>query len=172
MFFCTGMNEKFSPLRVKFKVTEVNPEIALQNLQEVQEFIDTNYPGENAKAQCELYKTKAQEAMTQQLEMRLLTEPTHRKESVTPYKEKNTQSFFSKNLDTTSRIDKMISSVITMENLKILAKEADTLSGKDREKLVEYFKTLPSEQLAEIKPESETAQKAWDEQYGLVLRDK
>ncbi|HAT9010237.1 TPA: hypothetical protein JBB20_10895, partial [Legionella pneumophila subsp. pneumophila] len=170
--FCTGMNEKFSPLRVKFKVTEVNPEIALQNLQEVQEFIDTNYPGENAKAQCELYKTKAQEAMTQQLEMRLLTEPTHRKESVTPYKEKNTQSFFSKNLDTTSRIDKMISSVITMENLKILAKEADTLSGKDREKLVEYFKTLPSEQLAEIKPESETAQKAWDEQYGLVFRDK
>lgn len=66
----------------------------------------------------------------------------------------------------------MISSVITMENLKILAKEADTLSGKDREKLVEYFKTLPSEQLAEIKAESETAQKAWDEQYGLVLRDK
>ncbi|MFO8773319.1 Dot/Icm T4SS effector MavC [Legionella pneumophila serogroup 1] len=170
--FCTGMNEKFSPLRVKFKVTEVNPEIALQNLQEVQEFIDTNYPGENTKAQCELYKTKAQEAMTKQLEMRLLTEPTHRKESVAPYKEKNTQSFFSKNLDTTSRIDKMISSVITMENLKILAREADTLSGKDREKLVEYFKTLPSEQLAEIKPESETAQKAWDEQYGLVLRDK
>lgn len=86
--FCTGMNEKFSPLRVKFKVTEVNPEIALQNLQEVQEFIDTNYPGENTKAQCELYKTKAQEAMTKQLEMRLLTEPTHRKESVAPYKEK------------------------------------------------------------------------------------
>ncbi|HAU0922987.1 TPA: Dot/Icm T4SS effector MavC [Legionella pneumophila] len=170
--FCTGINEKFSPLRVKFKVTEVNPEIALQNLQEVQEFIDTNYPGENPKAQCELYKTKAQEAMTKQLEMRLLTEPTHRKESVPPYKEKNTQSFFSKNLDTTSRIDKMISSVITMENLKILAKEADTLSGNDREKLVEYFKTLPSEQLAEIKPESETAQKAWDEQYGLVLRGK
>ncbi|HHP7867041.1 TPA: Dot/Icm T4SS effector MavC [Legionella pneumophila] len=170
--FCIGINEKFSPLRVKFKVTEVNPEIALQNLEEVQEFIDINYPGENAKAQCELYKAKAQEAMTKQLEMRLLTEPTHRKESVTPYKEKNTQSFFSKTLDTTSRIDKMISSAITMENLKTLAKEADTLSGKDREKLVEYFKTLPSEQLAEIKPESETAQKAWDEQYGLVLRDK
>ncbi|HDS3850377.1 hypothetical protein [Legionella pneumophila] len=170
--FCTGMNEKFSPLRVKFKVTEVEPKIALQNLQEVQEFIDTNYPGENAKAQCELYKTRAQDAMTKQLEKRLLIEPTHRKESVTPYKEKNTQSFFGKNLDTTSRIDKMISSVITMENLKILAKEADTLSGKDREKLVEYFKTLPSEQLAEIKPESETAQKAWDEQYGLVLRDR
>ncbi|AOW51393.1 TPA: hypothetical protein JBB06_12680 [Legionella pneumophila subsp. pneumophila] len=170
--FCIGINEKFSPLRVKFKVTEVNPEIALQNLEEVQEFIDINYPGENAKAQCELYKAKAQEAMTKQLEMRLLTEPTHRKESVTPYKEKNTQSFFSKTLDTTSRIDKMISSAITMENLKTLAKEADTLSGKDREKLVEYFKTLPSEQLAEIKPESETAQKAWDEQYGLVFRDK
>ncbi|CZG84934.1 TPA: hypothetical protein JBD88_12985 [Legionella pneumophila subsp. pneumophila] len=169
--FCTGMNEKFSPLRVKFKVTEVEPKIALQNLEEVQEFIDINYPGENAKAQCELYKTKAQDAMTKQLEKRLI-EPTHRKESVTPYKEKNTQSFFGKNLDTTSRIDKMISSVITMENLKILAKEADTLSGKDREKLVEYFKTLPSEQLAEIKPESETAQKAWDEQYGLVLRGK
>ncbi|HIG0328507.1 TPA: hypothetical protein ACX87D_002408 [Legionella pneumophila] len=170
--FCTGMNEKFSPLRVKFKVTEVEPEIALQNLQEVQEFIDTNYPGEDAKVQCELYKAKAQEAMTKQLEKQLLIEPTHQKELVTPYKEKNTQSFFAKNLDTTSRIDKMISSVITMENLKILAKEADTLSGKEREKLVEYFKTLPSEQLSEIKLESETAQKAWDEQYGLILRDK
>jgi hypothetical protein len=66
----------------------------------------------------------------------------------------------------------MISSTITKENLKLLAKEADNLSGKEREKLVEFFKTLPSEQLAEIKRESDTAQKAWDEQYGLVLRNK
>ncbi|HAT8180243.1 TPA: hypothetical protein JA361_12475 [Legionella pneumophila] len=171
LVFCTGMNEKFSPLRVKFKVTEVNPEIALQNLEEVQEFIDTNYPGEDTKAQCELYKTKAQEAMTQQLEIRLI-EPTHQRETVTAYKEVNMQSFFSNTSEATSRIDKMISSVITMENLKILAKEADTLSGKEREKLVDFFKTLPPEQLIELKRESDTAQKAWDEQYGLVLRNK
>ncbi|HAT6976829.1 TPA: hypothetical protein JAN54_00875 [Legionella pneumophila] len=170
--FCTGMNEKFSPLRVKFKVAEVNPEIALQNLEEVQEFIDINYPGENEKAQCELYKTKAQEAMTKQLEKRLLVEPTHQKESVTPYKEATPQSFFGKVIETTSRIDKMISSVITEENLRALAKEADNLSGKEQEKIVDFFKTLPSEQLAKIKFESKTAQKAWDEQYGLVLRNK
>lgn len=166
------MNEKFSPLRVKFKVAEVNPEIALQNLEEVQEFIDINYPGENEKAQCELYKTKAQEAMTKQLEKRLLVEPTHQKESVTPYKEATPQSFFGKVIETTSRIDKMISSVITEENLMALAKEADNLSGKEQEKIVDFFKTLPSEQLAKIKFESKTAQKAWDEQYGLVLRNK
>jgi hypothetical protein len=68
-----------------------------------------------------------------------------------------------------SSIDKAISSVITKENLKILAKEADNLSKKDREKLVEFFKTLPQEELDEIRHESNTAQKAWDEQHGLVL---
>lgn len=109
--------------------------------------------------------------MTKQLEKRLI-EPTHKKELVTPYIEENQQSFFSKPLETTSRIDKMISSAITKENLKILAKEADSLSGKEREKLVEFFKTLPPEHLTELKGESDTAQKAWDEQYGLVLRNK
>ena len=70
--FCTNLNEKTQPLRVMFKVAEVDLKVTLSNLQEIQNFIDENYPGQNEKAQCELYSSQAQRAMTLQLESRLL----------------------------------------------------------------------------------------------------
>jgi hypothetical protein len=69
-----------------------------------------------------------------------------------------------------SSIDRSITEVMRKENLKIMAKQADSFSGEEREKLIEFFKTLPQEELMDIKNESATTQEAWDQQYGLVLR--
>ena len=59
--------------------------------------------------------------------------------------------------------------LMNRDNLKLIAKEADKLPFKEREKALEFFKTLPQEILQEIKQGTCFAQKAWDEQYGVVL---
>lgn len=165
--FCVGINEKRNPLRVKFKVTEVNPEIALENLESIQHYIDENYPGNSAEIQCDIYKTKAQNAMTKHLENLLIQQPA-KQESIPPTRlGKSQHSFFHA---PTKSIEEVISSLVTKEDRKVMAKKADNLSLKERDKLVEYFKMLPQEELADLKDESNTAQKAWDEQYGLILR--
>jgi hypothetical protein len=69
-----------------------------------------------------------------------------------------------------SSIDRGISEVMRKENLKIMAKQADGFSREEREKLIEFFKTIPQDELLAVKNESRTAQEAWDQQYGLVLR--
>ncbi|HAU1654191.1 TPA: hypothetical protein JBJ28_11585 [Legionella pneumophila] len=74
MFFCAHLNEKRQPLRVKFKITEINPELALKNLQETQEFIDT-HPGENPSDKVENYRNRAKAAMTEHLENLLEIKP-------------------------------------------------------------------------------------------------
>ena len=170
--FCAALNEKRNPLRVKLKITEVNPKIALDNLEAVQDYINTDYPGLTVESQCELYKKKAQGAMTSQLEDRLI-KPTVKLETPSKLETapltrvgKSQFAFFSP----ATRIDDPISSVMRKENLKIIAKQADAFTGKEREKLIEFFKALPQEELSDIKRESETAQRAWDEQYGLVIR--
>jgi hypothetical protein len=68
-----------------------------------------------------------------------------------------------------SRIDRSILEVMRKENLKTMAQQADSFSPEEREKIIEYFKTIPQEELMDIKNESATAQEAWDQQYGLVL---
>ncbi|MFO3184675.1 lpg2148 family Dot/Icm T4SS effector [Legionella pneumophila serogroup 1] len=73
-FFCAHLNEKRQPLRVKFKITEINPELALKNLQETQEFIDT-HPGENPSDKVENYRNRAKLAMTEHLESLLDIKP-------------------------------------------------------------------------------------------------
>lgn len=65
--FCAHLNEKTEQLRVKFKITEFNPEIALNNLNEIQEFINT-YPGENPLDKIESYKSRAKSAMTKRIQ--------------------------------------------------------------------------------------------------------
>ena len=72
--FCAHLNEKTEQLRVKFKVAEVLPAFALNNLEEVHNFIKT-YSGENASEQLESYKNRAKIAMTQQLESLLQIKP-------------------------------------------------------------------------------------------------
>lgn len=73
-FFCAHLNEKRQPLRVKFKITEINPELALKNLQETQEFIDT-HPGEMPSDKVENYRNRAKLAMTEHLESLLDIKP-------------------------------------------------------------------------------------------------
>lgn len=170
--FCAGINQKSSTLRIKFKVTEVDPECAFENLESVQAFINTNYPGETVHSQCALYETIARSAMTKQLESRLIPSPAKQdsivaaRTIITPTNiGKNRHAFF----DPASNIDRAASSLMARENLKIIAKAADSCTKKEREIVKDFFKTLPQEALAEIKNESKTAQEAWDEQYGLVI---
>ncbi|WP_131796058.1 hypothetical protein [Legionella lansingensis] len=54
------------------------------------------------------------------------------------------------------------------KNLQLLAKAADNLPAKEHREIVEFLKSLPQEQLEQIKGESKTAQQVFDEKYGLV----
>lgn len=167
--FCTHMNEKTQPLRVKYKITTVDPQLALENLEEIQQFIDKNYPGDNVEKQCDNYKEKAQKAMAKALEEQLIKPtPSLEKEALSPIVGKQ-YAFFQPPL---SQVDTMSSSVIRKYNLIFIAKNADSFTGKERKQLIEFFKVLPPEDLLAIKHESDCAQQAWDEQFGLVIRKK
>ena len=72
--FCAALNVRTEQLRVKFKIVEVNPNVALRNLDEVQEFIDT-HQGTSAADKVEDFKNRVKTAMTQQLESLLLMKP-------------------------------------------------------------------------------------------------
>jgi hypothetical protein len=74
--------------------------------------------------------------------------------------EKGGHSFFS----TRSKIDEWLRS----ENLKMITRAADIMPVEQRKEVIELLKTLPVEQLEILKKESNTAQRVWDEQYGLV----
>lgn len=139
--------------------------MAFRHLEEVQEFIDT-YPGKNAAEQVENYGKRAKEAMTKQLETQLI-KPVEKLESA-PYSVGGNQfSVFGKNA---TFIESGGSTVMNKESLKIIAKEADSRPLEEREALVDYFKTLSREELESIKSESETAEKAWEDKYSLVIR--
>lgn len=157
--FCTNINEKSKELRVKFKIAEVDLGMAYSNLKELQQYIDTY--GTEVSEQVKNYALKAEEGLTEQLK-KLLIKPNTKQKSVG-------QSQFSLFGSPTSSIENTISSLLNKENLKMIVKQADTLPPKKQEQLVEFLKTLPQKELEEIKSESNTAQKAWDEKYGLLL---
>ena len=162
--FCATIREKTSPLRVKYKVTEVRPEHALENLESVMDFIDQNYPGENAKRQWELYDKTARSAMKQNLEA-LLIPPKIQELAVTaPITERNQVQYYRQQLK-----ENAISSLITEDDLKTIIQMADSVSTDKREQLVEFLKTLPEEKLDEHRHKSNTVQEVWDELYGSTV---
>ena len=74
--FCAHLNERREDLRIKFKIAEINPEIALKNLQELQGFINA-FPGDSASDKVACYRDKTKKAMTSQL-VNLLQIPPER----------------------------------------------------------------------------------------------
>nr|MCH9689891.1 hypothetical protein [Gammaproteobacteria bacterium] len=55
-------------MRLKFKASEVIPEMAFQNLQVLQAYIDENYSADTRVAQVELYKEEAKQSICDRLE--------------------------------------------------------------------------------------------------------
>jgi hypothetical protein len=73
-----------------------------------------------------------------------------------------------------SRIDSRLAEIMKVENFTLLAKQADEVGYpvEKRRAIIQSLKdNLSQEQLMEIKSKSETAQEAWDQQYGLVPRN-
>lgn len=78
--------------------------------------------------------------------------------------EREQHSFFG----ATRSIGNNFAELLRKRNLKAISQKADLAAPKEKKRLIAFFKCIPPEELMELKDESETAQIAWDQQYGVV----